>query len=227
MIWIAKKSPEGVIKLHIDDFIIWATLGIILGGRLGYVLFYNFSYYRSNPIDILALWQGGMSFHGGLVGVTVAVYLFSKRRGYNWIAFGDIVACAAPIGLFLGRVANFVNAELYGRITDSPLGMVFPGGGELPRHPSQLYEAFLEGLVLFFLLFLLLRQRNVISRSGLLGGVFLLGYGIARFFVEFYREPDMHIGLMTMGTTMGQWLSLPLILLGIWLIVRANKHEPT
>ena len=224
MIWLAKKSPSGITKADIDDFVVWATLGIVLGGRLGYVLFYKGGYYASNPLEALAVWQGGMSFHGGLLGVFFAVWLFCRRRGYSWIAVGDIVACSAPVGLFLGRIANFINSELYGRVTESPLGMVFPGGGPLPRHPSQLYEAFLEGLALFLVLLWLARRRENFERTGFLGGVFLAGYGIGRPVAEFFREPDAHIGFLTVGTTMGQWLSLPLLIAGIWLVVRSRKN---
>jgi phosphatidylglycerol:prolipoprotein diacylglycerol transferase len=224
MIWLAKKSPSGITKADIDDFVVWATLGIVLGGRLGYVLFYKGGYYASNPLEALAVWQGGMSFHGGLLGVFFAVWLFCRRRGYSWIAVGDIVACSAPVGLFLGRIANFINSELYGRVTESPLGMVFPGGGPLPRHPSQLYEAFLEGLVLFLVLLWFARRRENFERTGFLGGVFLAGYGIARPVAEFFREPDAHIGFLTVGTTMGQWLSLPMLIAGIWLIARSRKN---
>ncbi|MGB0631840.1 MAG: prolipoprotein diacylglyceryl transferase [Alphaproteobacteria bacterium] len=225
MIWLARRSPAGMTKEHVDDFVVWATLGIVLGGRLGYVIFYKAGYYLQNPMEALAVWQGGMSFHGGLLGVIFAVWLFCRRRGYSWIAVGDIVACTVPVGLFLGRIANFINGELYGRVTDSPLGMVFPGGGPLPRHPSQLYEAVLEGLVLFFVLFWLARRPGTFDKRGLLSGIFLAGYAIGRATVEFFRQPDAHIGFLAIGTTMGQWLSLPLFIVGVWLIVRARRHD--
>jgi phosphatidylglycerol:prolipoprotein diacylglycerol transferase len=225
MIWLARRSPAGITKEHVDDFVVWATLGIVLGGRLGYVIFYKAGYYLQNPLEALAVWQGGMSFHGGLLGVIFAVWLFCRRRGYSWIAVGDVVACTAPVGLFLGRIANFINGELYGRITDSPLGMVFPGSGPLPRHPSQLYEAVLEGLLLFLVLFWLARRTGTFEKRGLLSGVFLAGYAIGRATVEFFRQPDAHIGFLAIGTTMGQWLSLPLFVIGVWLIVRARRYD--
>jgi len=224
MVLLAKRSFIEISKPHIDDFIIWATLGIVFGGRLGYVIFYKLAYYLHNPIEILAVWQGGMSFHGGLLGVCVATWWFSRLRGYSWIAISDIVACTAPIGLFLGRLANFINGELYGRVTEAPLGMIFPGGGPLPRHPSQLYEALLEGVILFSLLLWFARKKSSFKRTGLLAGVFLVGYAIARGFVEMFREPDPHLGYLFMETTMGQWLSLPLLLIGIWLIIRSRKY---
>ena len=202
---------------------VWATLGIIFGGRVGYILFYKPAYYLDNPLEILAVWQGGMSFHGGLLGVILATWWFSRLRGYSWIAIGDIVACTAPLGLFLGRLANFINGELYGRVTESPLGMIFPDGGPLPRHPSQLYEALLEGVILFSLLLWFAHKKSSFMRTGFLSGVFLTGYSITRAFAEIFREPDPHLGYLFLETTMGQWLSLPLLLIGIWLIIRSRK----
>lgn len=227
MIWLARQSPVDITKEHVDDFVVWATLGIVLGGRLGYVIFYKPGYYLQNPLEALAVWEGGMSFHGGLLGVIFAVWLFCRRRGYSWIAVGDIVACTAPVGLFLGRIANFINGELYGRVTDLPLGMVFPGGGPFPRHPSQIYEALLEGLVLFFVLLWLVGRPSSFEKPGLLSGVFLAGYAIARATVEVFRQPDAYIGFLALGTTMGQWLSLPLFIVGVWLIVRSRRHDAT
>jgi len=224
MVVLARRSPVGITKAHTDDFIVWATLGVVLGGRFGYVIFYKADYFLDHPLEAFAVWQGGMSFHGGLLGVIFAIWLFSRLRHYSWIAIGDIVACTAPIGLCLGRIANFINGELYGRVTDSPLGMVFPGGGPLPRHPSQLYQAALEGLLLFVILAWLASRPGVFERRGLLSGVFLAGYGIARPVAEFFREPDAHIGFLAMGSTMGQWLSLPLLAVGIWLIVTSRKN---
>ena len=224
MVVLARRSPVGITKAHTDDFIVWATLGVVLGGRFGYVIFYKADYFLDHPLEAFAVWQGGMSFHGGLLGVIFAIWLFSRLRHYSWIAIGDIVACTAPIGLCLGRIANFINGELYGRVTDSPLGMVFPGGGPLPRHPSQLYQAALEGLLLFVILAWLASRPGVFERRGLLSGVFLTGYGIARPVAEFFREPDAHIGFLAMGSTMGQWLSLPLLAVGIWLIVTSRKN---
>ena len=227
MIWLAKRSPAHITKEHVDDFVVWATLGIVFGGRLGYVIFYKAEFYLQNPLDAFAIWQGGMSFHGGLLGVTLATWLFCRRRGYSLVAVSDILACAAPLGLFLGRIANFINGELFGRVTDWQIGMVFPGGGPLPRHPSQLYEAFLEGLVLLLALFWLARRSGTFDKRGLLAGVFLSGYAIGRITAELFRQPDPHIGFLTHGTTIGQWLSLPLLLVGLWLIARSLKHEPS
>ncbi len=224
MFVLAKRSHIQVIKGHIDDFMVWATLGIIFGGRVGYILFYKPAYYLDNPLEILAVWQGGMSFHGGLLGVILATWWFSRLRGYSWIAIGDIVACTAPLGLFLGRLANFINGELYGRVTESPLGMIFPDGGPLPRHPSQLYEALLEGVILFSLLLWFAHKKSSFMRTGFLSGVFLTGYAITRAFAEIFREPDPHLGYLFLETTMGQWLSLPLLLIGIWLIIRSRKY---
>ncbi len=215
--WLTGKPPKQVEAIAFDDFLLWATFGVIIGGRLGYVLFYKPVYFLWNPAEILVIWQGGMSFHGGLLGVIAAMYLFTRRRKIPFFALADIVACAAPIGLFLGRLANFVNGELYGRPTDATIGMIFPQDPtQLPRHPSQLYEAGLEGLVLFVVLFLMVRGA-ALTRGGLLSGVFLAGYALSRIIVEFFREPDDHLGFLFAGATMGQLLSLPMLLLGIGL----------
>jgi len=200
-----------------DDFLVWASLGVVLGGRLGYVLFYNPGYYLSHPAEALMVWQGGMSFHGGFIGVIVALLLFCRRHGIGVLALGDLLACTSPIGLFFGRIANFVNAELYGRPAPHlPWAMVFPTApGGLPRHPSQLYEAALEGLLLFVITALLFRVRAVRLRRGTLIGVFMVGYGLSRFVVEFAREPDAHLGYIWGVLTMGQILSLPMIVAGL------------
>jgi phosphatidylglycerol:prolipoprotein diacylglycerol transferase len=208
-----------------DDFLIWATFGVILGGRLGYVLFYRLDYYLNDLMGILAVWQGGMSFHGGFAGVVIATILFTRKRKIPLLIFADILACVSPIGLFFGRLANFINGELFGRVSDVPWAMVFPRGGPAARHPSQLYEAALEGLVLFVILIILSRSRFAQDRPGLLTGVFILGYAAARATVELFREPDAHLGLLAAGTTMGQWLSMPMIALGIGLIIYAHKHS--
>lgn len=227
MMWLTKRSPAGITRVDIDDFVVWATLGVVLGGRVGYVLFYKPGYYLSHPLDALAVWEGGMSFHGGLIGVVLAIWLFARQRGHSWYALGDLVCCAVPIGLFLGRIANFINGELYGRVTDSPLGMVFPRGGPLPRHPSQLYEAALEGIVLFVILFLFAMRPGAFARPGMLSGIFLSGYGFSRILGELFRQPDAHLGFLVGGSvTMGQILSLPLILLGFWLIGTSRRHDP-
>ncbi|MFT5540638.1 MAG: phosphatidylglycerol:prolipoprotein diacylglycerol transferase [Alphaproteobacteria bacterium] len=220
-------TPSPLTRLMVDDFLLWATLGVILGGRVGYVLFYQPGYYASHPAEILMVWQGGMSFHGGFLGVIAAIILFCRRKGVPVFALGDLIALVAPIGLFFGRIANFINAELFGRVSEVPWAMLFPRGGPLPRHPSQLYEAALEGLVLFGFLYALMRFANARARPGLLTGAFIMGYGIARMIVELFREPDVQIGYLAFGTTMGQWLSLPLILIGAWLIIRARSGAVT
>ena len=222
-LYLAGRPPRLVTRDQLDDFFLWATLGVVLGGRIGYVLFYQPGYFLEHPLDILFVWEGGMSFHGGLIGVILAMYLFARRRGIPFFALTDIVASATPIGLFFGRLANFVNGELFGRPTDVPWAMVFPNGGDQPRHPSQLYEAALEGVVLFLALFLLARFTRALERPGLLSGVFLIGYGLSRFLVEFFREPDAQLGYLLGGTvTMGQILSLPMIALGLFHVFRAR-----
>jgi len=212
------EAPPAVLSgERTDDFLVWATLGVVLGGRLGYVLFYNPAYYLSHPAEIVMVWQGGMAFHGGLLGVIAALLLFCRRHKIAPLAMGDIVACAAPVGLFFGRLANFVNAELYGRpAPDLPWSMVFPSDpDQLPRHPSQLYEAALEGALLFVILAVLWRVPAIRRRPGSLIGVFLVGYGLARFTVEFAREPDPQLGYLFGWITMGQILSAPMILAGL------------
>jgi phosphatidylglycerol---prolipoprotein diacylglyceryl transferase len=208
-----------------DDFVLWVTLGIILGGRLGYVLFYNPTYFASHPLEIVQLWKGGMSFHGGIVGCVIASAVFARLRGLPGLALSDVACAVAPIGLFLGRIANFINSELWGRTSDVPWAIVFPGAGPLPRHPSQLYEATLEGLVLLVALALLMRA-GALQRPGMITGAFCLGYGIARIACEFFREPDPQLGFLWGGLTMGMLLSLPLILAGIALIVVARRAKP-
>lgn len=231
--WVAvrrlgRQPPAGFQGEEADDFLVWATLGVVLGGRLGYVLFYNLPYYLENPAQIVMVWQGGMAFHGGLLGVVIALLVFCRRRGINPLVMGDVVACAAPIGLFFGRIANFINAELYGRAApDLPWAMVFPTDPfGLPRHPSQLYEAALEGVVLFVLLAVLWRCWSVRGRPGALVGVFLTGYGVARALVEIVREPDAHLGTLFWGVTMGQLLSLPMILAGVAFLAWAWRRPP-
>ena len=223
---LAAKGPSSALTAEIfDDFVLWATLGVLLGGRLGYVFFYNAGYFLQNPMEILQVWQGGMAFHGGLLGVIAALILFSWKRGLPLLALSDVVAAAAPIGLFFGRVANFINGELYGRAGDVPWAMVFPGGGDLPRHPSQLYEAALEGILLFILLQILV-AKGALKRAGVISGLFLAGYGLSRAFVELFREPDSHIGFLAGGITMGQLLSTPMILIGLGLAAWAWRRGP-
>jgi phosphatidylglycerol:prolipoprotein diacylglycerol transferase len=208
-----------------DDFILWVTLGIIVGGRLGYVLFYNPAYFAANPGEIVQLWKGGMSFHGGFLGCVAAVVLFALYRGIPILSLGDVTCAAGPIGLFFGRVANFINGELWGRTTDVPWGVVFPGGGPIARHPSQLYEAFLEGIVLFAALALMIRA-GALKRPGLIIGAFAAGYAIARLLCELVREPDPQLGYFWGGLTMGMLLSLPLLLAGLAFIALALRREP-
>jgi phosphatidylglycerol:prolipoprotein diacylglycerol transferase len=208
-----------------DDFVLWVTVGVILGGRLGYVLFYNPGYFAEHPLEAFKVWIGGMSFHGGFLGVVAAVILFARARGIPVLSLGDIACAVGPIGLFLGRIANFINGELWGRPTDVPWAMVFPGAGPLPRHPSQLYEAALEGLVLLAVLALLVRG-GALRRPGLTVGVFALGYGIARSLAELFREPDPQLGFLWGGLTMGMLLSLPMIVAGFGFIAYALSRKP-
>jgi phosphatidylglycerol:prolipoprotein diacylglycerol transferase len=224
---LAARSPVAASVTEVDDFLLWATLGVILGGRLGYVLFYNTAFYLTEPLAVLQVWHGGMSYHGGMLGVIAAGALFCRKRQLSFLLFMDRIACVAPIGLFLGRLANFINGELFGRVTDVPWAMVFPRGGPEPRHPSQLYEAALEGVLLFALLWALQRNQRMREKAGLLSGVFLLGYGISRTLVELVRAPDTQLGLLMLGSTMGQLLSLPMIAFGLYLIVRARPADRT
>lgn len=211
---------------RLDDFITWATLGVIAGGRLGYVMFYNPAQYLAEPIAILRLWDGGMSFHGGCAGVIAACFLHGWAAGFSGLRLLDHVAAVTPLGLGLGRLANFANGELWGRPTGGDWGIVFPDAGPLPRHPSQLYEAGLEGGVLFVILMLLFWRTPARLRPGLLAGVFGLGYGCARFVIENFREPDRQLGILASGLTMGQTLTLPLIVAGLALIVVALLRRP-
>lgn len=225
-IWLARREPRTVTPQQFDDFLVWATFGVILGGRLGYVLFYQPGYFFAHPLEIPQMWRGGMSFHGGLLGVITAMILFARRHAIPLLGLTDIVAAAAPIGLFLGRLANFINGELWGRVTDAPWGVVFPRAGPLPRHPSQLYESVLEGLVLFTILTVMINAGRARFRPGLTTGVFLIGYALARILVETLREPDSYIGLLAFSTTWGQWLSLPMLGFGLYLVWRAQTKDP-
>lgn len=220
--WLTGRSPQGVSADAFDDFLLWATLGVVLGGRLGYVLFYKPGFYLANPQEIAFIWQGGMSFHGGFLGVAAATILFARKRGIPLSTLADIVASAAPLGLFFGRIANFINGELFGRPADVPWAFVFPHGGPLPRHPSQLYEALLEGLLLFLVLHLLVRLGKL-DRPWFITGAFLIGYSLSRVIVEFFREPDAHLGFLLGGATMGQLLSLPMLLVGLGLVLWASR----
>jgi phosphatidylglycerol:prolipoprotein diacylglycerol transferase len=214
-------------RRHADDFVFYATLGIILGGRIGYVLFYAPEMLQ-NPLSVLRLWDGGMSFHGGVIGTTVAIILFARANGLHWLRVHDYVACCVPFGLFFGRIANFVNGELWGRPGNVPWAIVFPRTGEdVARHPSQLYEAGLEGLVLFAILWFAFWRTQARYEPGKLVGIFLLGYGAARFFVEFFREPDQQLAefAASTGLNMGQWLCVPMILGGAYLIATAKGRR--
>jgi phosphatidylglycerol---prolipoprotein diacylglyceryl transferase len=222
---LAGGPPHLVARKEIDDFLVWATLGVVLGGRIGYVLFYNLPYYAEHPIQALYLWHGGMSFHGGALGVTLAIVLFARLRKLSILALADIIIEAIPIGLFFGRIANFINGELYGRATDVPWAMIFPNGGPAPRHPSQLYEATCEGLLLFLLL-LFAERRGARQRPGLETGIFLAGYAVARMSGELFREPDAQLGFLTFGLTMGQLLSIPVLIAGAIFIWSAWRHPP-
>jgi len=222
-IWLSARPPRLVGRQDVDDFLVWATLGVVLGGRIGYVLFYNLPYYSQHPIEALYLWHGGMSFHGGALGMILAILLFSRSRGLLVFAFADIVCAAVPIGLLFGRIANFINGELFGRETDVPWAMVFPAGGPVPRHPSQLYEALCEGILLFLVLFAA-ERRGARWRPGVISGLFLAGYAVARMSGELFRQPDAQLGFLVFGTTMGQLLSIPLLIAGIALILWARRH---
>lgn len=215
---VAPMKPE-----DLDDFLVWAAVGVVAGGRLGYILFYDLARYIDSPLDILAVWQGGMSFHGGMLGTILAMVLFARRRGIPAWSLLDVVAAGVPVGLGLVRVANFINSELWGRPTDVAWAFVFPTGGPEPRHPSQLYEALLEGVVLFLVLMLLTWSGLKLKRPKFVGGAFVAGYGMSRIIVEFYREPDAHIGYLAGGwLTMGMLLSLPMVAAGIWAMATAK-----
>lgn len=220
--WVRRAVLKYDVSLtvqNIEDLVFYCTVGIIVGGRLGYVLFYGAEMLRSNWPEVFAIWRGGMSFHGGLLGVIAAIYLFARKVKVPFLTVTDLSALAAPIGLFLGRLANFVNDELWGRVTDVPWAVRFPSGGFLPRHPSQLYEAFFEGIVMFVVLNLLWRCSKVREKCGFISGMFVLLYGIFRTFMEQFREPDAHMGYFFGRVTMGQILSFPLILLGVFVII--------
>ncbi|MBX8799179.1 prolipoprotein diacylglyceryl transferase [Ochrobactrum sp. MR28] len=221
-LWPNNNAPMD--PLALDDFVLWAALGVVIGGRIGYVLFYNFNFYISNPLEIPAVWDGGMSFHGGILGTTVAMILFAKKRGIPVWSMFDTIAAGVPIGLGVVRIANFINSELWGRVSDVSWAVYFPNGGPLPRHPSQLYEAALEGFVLFFVLALLIWKGNKLKAPGFIAGAFVAGYGLSRILVEFFREPDAQLGYLVGGwMTMGMVLSVPMVLLGVWAMARANR----
>jgi phosphatidylglycerol:prolipoprotein diacylglycerol transferase len=212
-------------KRHADDMVFYATLGIILGGRLGYVLFYRPEFYFSDPVQILRLWDGGMSFHGGVIGTTLGILWMARKHRLDWLRVHDYVACCVPFGLFFGRLANFVNGELWGRQTTVPWAIIFPDGGNVPRHPSQLYEAALEGILLFLVLWFLFWKTDARYQPGKLVGAFLLVYGLSRFLVELVRQPDLGLENLPWGLTMGQTLTVPMVLGGAWLIATAKGRR--
>jgi phosphatidylglycerol:prolipoprotein diacylglycerol transferase len=226
--WLAKKrlARTGWSEDDLSDLLFWGFLGVIIGGRLGYVLFYQFEYFVSDPLYLIKIWTGGMSFHGGLLGVIAAIILFARKKKVSFLAVGDFVAPLVPIGLGAGRIGNFINGELWGRATDVPWAVIFASTDpdRLPRHPSQLYQFALEGVVLFTLLWLFSRKPKPV---GAVAGMFLLGYGIVRFVVEFFRQPDAHLGLNSLGLSQGQILSLPMIIIGAVIIYRAYSYSTT
>lgn len=221
-IWGRVPRPT---PLEMDDFILYATVGIVIGGRVGYVFFYNPGYYLYHPVEALQVWKGGMSFHGGFLGSMVAMWLFQRGREFSLWSLFDIFTASATFGLFFGRVANFINAELWGRTSDVPWAMVFPTGGPDPRHPSQLYEAALEGVLLFVVLRLLTHRGAWLQKPGFAAGAFTAGYGLARIFVEHFREPDAHLGYLWNVVTMGQILSLPMVVIGGGVMLYAARRR--
>ena len=223
---LVRRSPAVATLEQTDDFLTWATLGVVLGGRLGYVLFYQPGRFLDHPASIFAVWQGGMSFHGGALGVTVALAAYCWKYGIPLLGFADRIAVVTPIGLGLGRIANFINGELWGRPAPEwlPWAMIFPQAGPEPRHPSQIYQALMEGLLLFILLWLLARRERIRERFGFLTGAFLAGYAVARSTGELFRQPDAFLGFLFAGATMGQLLSVPMLLAGLALMIRAQPR---
>jgi len=220
-----RRRNVSLTKDDVADFIFVLALGVIIGGRSGYILFYNLSYYLANPVKVFYVWEGGMSFHGGLTGAILAALYFVRKKGIDFFVIADITIIAAPLAIALGRLGNFINGELYGRVTTMPWGIIFPGGGDLPRHPSQLYEAFLEGPVTFVILWLLARKERP---AGVILWSFIALYGFFRFFVEFFREPDVQLGYVYSWLSMGQLLSFPMGLFGlvmIWVTYRRSRNK--
>ncbi len=223
---LVRRYTDNVTLKNIDDFLIWATIGVVVGGRIGDAIFYMPAENYARFWEVLYIWRPGMSFHGGLVGVALATFFFCRSRKLPFLCLADIVSSAAPIGLFFGRIANFINAELVGRETDVSWAMVFPGAGPVARHPSQLYEAFLEGFLLFFGLMAIERLTKIRQeRPGMMFGLFLVGYGLARILVENYREPEQHQGFLFLKVTMGQLLSAPVLIAGVAFIMYALRHK--
>ena len=222
---IIKLKSINIDNEVISELISNSMIGIIIGGRLGYVIFYNPEYFLDNLIEIFKLWNGGMSFHGGFIGVMIAVIYTSKISKIPIMKLADLIAIVSPIGIFFGRLANFINGELYGRVTNHSFGMIFPGGGNLPRHPSQLYEAFFEGLFLFAIMLLFVKLTNILNIKGFITALFISCYGFFRFCIEFLREPDIHIGLLYFNFSMGQLLSLPMIIIGLYFMIVTTKKN--
>ena len=227
LVWILGRYriKKGMIDLTLqrfEDLIFYGVLGVIVGGRLGYILFYQPSFYLSHPLEIFSIWDGGMSFHGGLIGVLLAMYLFGQKEGKTFFEVADFIAPLVPLGLASGRLGNFINGELWGRPADVPWAMIFPGAGNIPRHPSQLYQMLLEGILLFIILWIFSGKKRPV---GQVSAVFLMGYGVFRFIAEYTREPDSYLGFLALGFSMGQWLSIPMILAGIWLYIDSAKKQ--
>ena len=222
MKYLNNKYKFELNNLLINNFFLWAALGIVLGGRLGYIIFYNPSYYLNETTEIIKVWKGGMSFHGGLIGMIISLIMFSHKNKIKLFVLSDLVACAAPIGIFLGRIANFINGELVGRTTQ--LGMIFPHIDNEPRHPSQIYEALLEGFMLFIILFLLTNIKSIKKKQGCLSAFFLIFYSIFRFVCEFFREPDSHIGLSILNLSFGQIYSIPFFFVGFFIFLKKFKQ---
>ena len=226
--WLAKKILVKRLKNldinlninYFDDLVSYLIIGIILGGRIGYIIFYNLEYYFKNPLDVIKIWEGGMSFHGALLGVIIATFIFAKKREVNIFLFLDPIACVSPIGLFFGRIANFINGELYGKPSDVYWSVVFPAIDNIARHPSQLYEAFLEGLLLFFILMIIINKKNI--KTGLCSSFFLIFYGIFRIIAEQFREPDIHIGYIFNQISMGSFLSVIMIFAGTIILIKTK-----
>lgn len=223
---MVRRPGSPMTATHVDDLITWCTLGVILGGRLGYILFYDPAQYIAEPLNIFKLWEGGMSSHGGFVGVILATALYTRSQKLQTLRVLDYIAVVTPIGLMLGRIANFVNGELWGRPTDGTWGMIFPDAGPEPRHPSTLYHAMFEGLVPLIILMLLFWFTKARLRPGQLGGTFLLMYGVSRFIIEYFREPDAQLGILSTGLTMGQTLTLPLMAVGLFLLATLGRRQP-
>lgn len=222
---MVRRDGAPLARNQIDDLVLWTLLGVIIGGRLGYIIFYNPAQYLADPLSMLALNKGGMAFHGGVIGVAVALILFARAKGLSWLRLCDYIVCVYPIGHFLGRIANFVNGELWGRPTDGSWGVIFPAAGLEPRHPSQLYEAGLEGVLLFALMWWMFWRTDARLYTGRLVGAFALFMGSTRFIVEFFREPDRGLGVLQTGLTMGQTLTVPLLAIGAYLFFTAKRVE--